>query len=86
MVQYNNALIHLTELLGKIRQKENSQSTFMQQLMLKLVKSGTTLTFDVDPIFTVGKCASINRCNIDLISSTERHKQQSNQFYWGKIS
>ena len=76
--QSNKAFIHMTEWLGKISKEENVHPAFIQvpTQVEPSKKSVTTLLFDIDPIYTGGTRATVNRCNTRLISSTERRKMQ----------
>lgn len=68
----------MTEWLRKIRKNGNFQPTFIQvpaQVEFNS-KSGTTLSFDMEPLPAVRTCAAVNRCNKRLNSSTESRKKQ----------
>lgn len=43
---------------------------------MTVIKKGSTLSFDTEPIAAVGNCANVNRCNKRLMSSIERKKKQ----------
>ena len=60
----------------KIRRKESFQPTFIQvpAQVESNIKSGSTLSFDIEPLPAVGNCAHVDNCNKRLIPHRKLEK------------